>query len=229
VCARYTVRTPADLLAARFGLPQVPDLRPRYNVAPTQTVPVIGTKANSHARALALFSWGFIPHWTQDKPTMRPVNAKAETVAQSPMFGESLRQRRCLVIADGFFEWRTVAKKKQPVWFHLKDNAPFAFAGVWDIWSGPQGKQFTVAILTTEPNELCRTVHDRMPVILKPEDEATWLDPAVDDPAKLLPLTGPYPTELMAAADANPAMNKPSFEGPEALVPPTQSSTSLFG
>jgi putative SOS response-associated peptidase YedK len=228
MCARYTVRTPADFLAARFGVPSVPDLRPRFNVAPSQSVPVVGAKANG-GRPLALFKWGFVPSWAGDDPKMRPVNAKAETVAQSPMFGDSLRQRRCLVVADGFYEWRTVVKKKFPVWFHLKDNAPFAFAGIWDVWSGPQGKQFTVAILTTEPNELCRTVHDRMPVILKPEDEATWLDPSVTDSAKLMPLTGPYLAELMAAADANPAMNKPSFEGPDALVPPSQTSLGLFG
>jgi putative SOS response-associated peptidase YedK len=115
---------------------------------------------------------------------------------------------------------KTVAKKKLPVWFHLKDNAPFAFAGIWDVWPGPQGKVFTVAILTTTPNDLTKEGHDRMPVLLRPEAEAAWLDPNVDDPDKLMPLVGPYPAELMAAAPANPALNKPSFEGPDCLVPP---------
>jgi putative SOS response-associated peptidase YedK len=149
------------------------------------------------------------------------VNAKAETVAQSPLFGDSLRHRRCLVPADGFYEWRTANKKKVPVWFHLKDDAPFAFAGVWDVWKGPEGKVFTVAILTTEPNDLCRAVHDRMPVILKSEDEGAWLDPQVHDPDTVMALVGPYPAQLMAAADANPAVNRGSFEGPECLLPPT--------
>ena len=220
MCARFTIHTPADLLAERFGLLQVPDLRPRYNVSPTQAIPVIGAKAGGQGRGLALFRWGFIPHWANDASGPKPVNAKAETVAQSVMFGDSLRKRRCLVPADGFYEWRTVNKKKVPVRFHLRDQAPFAFAGVWDVWAGPEGKVFTVAILTTTPNDLTREVHDRMPVILRPEAEATWLDPAVDDPDNLMPLVGPYPAELMAATPANPALNKPSFEGPDCLLPP---------
>jgi putative SOS response-associated peptidase YedK len=197
VCARYTIRTPADLLAARFGLPQVPDLLPRYHVSPTQSVPVVGTKAGGQARGLALFRWGFIPHWAQGDTGLRPVNDKAETVANSVLWGDSFRRRRCLVPADGFYEWKTVNRKKVPVWFHLTDGQPFAFAGLWDVWAGPQGKVFTVAILTTTPNDLTRPFHDRMPVILKPEDEAVWLDPTGDDPDKLLPLFGPYPADLM--------------------------------
>jgi putative SOS response-associated peptidase YedK len=219
MCARYTIRTPADLLAARFGLPQGPGPAPRFNVSPTQLVPVVGAKPDGR-RGLALFKWGFVPHCAHADTGPRPVNAKAETVAQSVMFGDSLRKRRCLVPADGFYEWRTVNRKKLPVWFHLKDNQPFGFAGVWDVWPGPEGKVFTVAILTTTPNDLTRPVHDRMPVILRPEAEAAWLDPAVDDPDQLLPLVGPYPAERMAVADANPALNRPSFEGPECLLPP---------
>ena len=110
--------------------------------------------------------------------------------------------------------------RKLPVWFHRRDRAPFAFAGIWDVWAGPAGKAFTVAILTTEPNEITREVHDRMPVILKPEDEAVWLDPAIDDPERLVPLAGPYPAAWMVATDANPALNRPSFEGPDCLTPP---------
>jgi len=220
MCARYTIRTPADLLAARFGLDQVPDLRPRYNVAPSQPVPVVGVKAGGQGRGLALFRWGFIPHWAADDSGPKPVNTKVETVVGSSLFGESFRRRRCLVPADGFYEWRTVHKKKVPVRFRLKDDAPFAFAGVWDVWAGPAGKVFTVAILTTTPNDLTRPVHDRMPVILRPEDEAAWLDPAADDPGRLLPLVGPYAADLMAADPVNPALNKASFEGPDCLVAP---------
>ena len=149
------------------------------------------------------------------------MNAKAETVAQSVLFGDSIRKRRCVVPADGFYEWKTVNRKKVPVWFHRKDNGPFGFAGVWDVWKGPEGKVFTVAILTTTPNDLCRAVHDRMPVILTPEAEAAWLDPTIDNPDRVMPLVGgPYPADLMAANDANPALNKPSFEGPDCLAPP---------
>jgi len=220
MCARYTIRAPADLLAARFGLPAVPDLRPRFNVSPTQAVPVIGAKPDGR-RGLALFKWGFIPHWANDSTGPKPVNAKAETVAQSVMFGDSLRKRRCLVPADGFYEWKVVNKRKLPVWFHLKNRQPFGFAGIWDVWPGPEGKVFTVSILTTTPNDPTRQVHDRMPVILKPDAEVAWLDPTVDDPDKLMSLVGPYPAELMGMADANPALNKPSFEGPDCLLSPT--------
>jgi putative SOS response-associated peptidase YedK len=104
--------------------------------------------------------------------------------------------------------------------FHLRDRQPFAFAGVWDVWAGPQGKVFTVAILTTTPNDLTRSVHDRMPVIRRPEDEAIWLDPRLHDHDQLMSLVGPYPADLMAAGPANPALNRPSFEGPDCLVPP---------
>jgi putative SOS response-associated peptidase YedK len=115
---------------------------------------------------------------------------------------------------------RAVNQKKVPVRCHLKDRSPFAFADIWDVWPGPQGEVFTVAILTTTPNDLTREVHDRRPVILRPEAEATSLDPALDDPGNLMPLVGPYPADLMAADLANPALNKPSFEGPDCLVPP---------
>ena len=139
------------------------------------------------------------------------------------MFCDSSRQRQCLVPADGFYEWKTVNKKKLPVWFHLRDRQPFAFAGVWDVWAGPAGKVFTVAILTTTPNDLARQVHDRMPVILRPEAETAWRDPQVHDPDTLMSLVGPYPADLMAADLANPALNKASFEGPDCLVPPAAS------
>src|SRR5450755_2805418 len=193
MCARFTLFTPGAEIAERFLLADVPALAPRYNIAPSQSIPVIGAKAGGQGRGLAMFKWGFIPHWAQEDAGMKPVNARAETVAGSVMFGESFRKRRCIVPASGFYEWRTVAKKKMPIWFHLKDKSPFGFAGVWDVWQGPAGKVFSVAILTTTPNELTRTVHDRMPVILKPEDEATWLDPAIEDSACLLPLVGTYP------------------------------------
>jgi putative SOS response-associated peptidase YedK len=185
MCARYTIRTPADLLAARFGLPQIPDLRPRYNVSPTELVPVIGAKPDGR-RGLAMLKWGFIPHWTNNAKGPRPVNAKAETVAQSVIFGESLRKRRCILPVDGFYEWRTINKKEMPVWFHLIDNALFGFPGIWDVWPGPDGKVFTCANRTTTPNELTRQAHDRMSVILKPEAEGVWLDPTVDDSAKVM-------------------------------------------
>ena len=135
------------------------------------------------------------------------------------MFSESFRQRRCVIPADGFYEWKTVNKKKVPVHFHLKDNKLFGFAGVWDVWNSPNGKVFTVAIITTTPNELCSTLHDRMPVILSPEDEAKWLDPSIQDPTTLTSLLKSYPAQEMEAVQVNPALNKPSYEGADCLTP----------
>jgi putative SOS response-associated peptidase YedK len=147
-------------------------------------------------------------------------NAKSEASAGNVMFGDSLRSRRCIVPADGFYEGRTEIKKKLPVHFRLKDRSPFAFAGVWDIWKGPSGAVFTCAILTTKPNELTAAVHDRMPVILAREDEAAWLDPTVSDAGRLLPMLRSYPATEMEAVAANPWMNKTGNEGPECLVVP---------
>jgi putative SOS response-associated peptidase YedK len=138
--ARYTLRSPADLLAERFGLLQPPDLQPRFNIAPSQLIPVIGTKAGRQGRGLAHFKLGFLPHWSQDGSGMKPVNARAETVATTPMFADSFRLRRCIVPADGFYEWKTVNKKKMPVHFRLKTGELFGFAGIWDVWNGPAGK-----------------------------------------------------------------------------------------
>jgi putative SOS response-associated peptidase YedK len=217
MCARFTLRSPADLLAARFGLPSAPILHPRFNIAPSQSIPVIGAKAGGQGRGLALFKWGFIPHWAQGDPGKRPVNARSETVATTPMFADSFRMRRCIIPADGFYEWRTVNKKKMPVHFRLKTGEPFGFAGVWDVWDGPQGKVFSAAIITTEPNELTRKVHNRMPVILPRGDEDVWLDPKNHDPAVLQAMLKPYQASEMEAVQVNPALNKPTFEGPECL------------
>jgi putative SOS response-associated peptidase YedK len=166
VCARFTLYTEGRLIAERFQLAFLPSLMPRYNIAPSQQLPVIGTKAGGQGRGLAMFRWGFIPHWAQDDKGMRPVNAKSETVTSIVIFRDSFRDRRCIIPADGFYEWRTEGRKKLPVHFRLKDRSLFGFAGIWDVWKGPNGVVFTSAILTTEPNELTATVHNRMPVIL---------------------------------------------------------------
>ena len=205
-------------------MPQPPDLRPRYNIAPSQLIPVIGAKAGGHGRGLAMFKWGFIPHSAQDDKGMKPVNARSEMVATTPMFSESFRHRRCIIPADGFYEWKTVNKKKMPVHFRLQTGEPFGFAGVWDVWNGPQGKVFSCAIITTTPNDLTREVHDRMPVILSRTDEDAWLDPKNLDPAVLMPMLKPFPASEMEAMQVNPAMNKPSFEGPVCLEPPPAGS-----
>src|SRR5262249_36258072 len=219
MCARYTLRAPPDLVAEVFGLSDIPKFDPRYNVAPSQLVLVVGAKPDGR-RGVSLFKWGFVPSWGGGNLKMRPVNAKSETVGSSPMFRDSSQKRRCLVPADGFYESRTVNGKKLPVHFQMHDGKPFALAGIWDCWKGGDKPLYTVAILTTKPNELTKTVHDRMPVILPPSAFATWLDPAIGDPVTLRPLLVPYPPDDMEAHPANPMMNRPGFKGPECLVAP---------
>ena len=221
MCARYiafTEHVSPVVVADLFGLVEVPTLSPRYNVAPTQLVPVVGAKPDGR-RGMSFFKWGFVPNWANDTTGPKPVNAKAETVAHGPMFAESFRRRRCLMPACGFYEWRAVGKKKYPLHYRLRDGQPFAFAAIWDRWAGPAGPLFTCALLTTTPNELVREVHDRMPVILPRSAYAAWLDPAAD-PGGLRELLAPYPASEMVMAPANPAVNKPTFDGPECLVAP---------
>lgn len=222
MCGRFRLFARGDALVERFGLAETPALPPRYNIAPTQTVAVIGAKADGR-RGLSMMKWGFTPHWEKDpKAGFRPVNAKAERVATTPMFRDAFKRRRCIVPTTGFYEWRTVGKKKFPVHFAMRDGRPFGVAGLWDVWKGGGEPIYSCAIITTTPNDLTATVHDRMPVILSPDDYARWLDPAVQDAAELQPLLVPFLADAMEAHDANPAMNKAGYEGPDALAEPTE-------
>jgi putative SOS response-associated peptidase YedK len=218
VCARYTLFTPGHEIAELFDLVGVPDLKPRYNVAPSQLVAVIGSKAGGGGRGLAMFRWGFVPHWANDPKGPRPVNAKAETVADVPSFRDAFRQRRCLVPADGFYEWRDTPDGKKPLFYRLKGGKVMALAGIWDCCPGPTEKLFTCAIVTTAANPLVEAVHDRMPAILAPEDWSRWLDPAETEPAKLLPLLKPYPGDAMEFVQVNPAVNNSRYDAPDCLT-----------
>src|SRR5687767_9789066 len=217
MCARYIAFTEhlnPVRVADHFRLVELPTVTPRFNVAPSQLVPVVGAKPDGR-RGLSQFKWGFVPHWEPDAAKgHRPVNAKAETVATTPMFRDAFARKRCLMVACGFYEWTGPKKARTPVHYRLRDGEPFAFAAVWDCWRGAAEPLFTCALLTTTPNDLIRPVHDRMPVILPPAAYDLWLDPRAkaDD---LLELLRPYPTEEMVGGPANPALNKPSFEGPE--------------
>ena len=229
VCGRYTLTDPAEL-PRRFELVESSDTRitPRFNLAPSQGVPVIiQTPLGLELRAAA---WGFRPVWVrEDARKPAPINARAETAATNGLFRDALARRRCLVPADGFYEWRAVPghKKQLPVRFTLKDGGLFAFAG---LFTGPRSFQVedaSCAILTTRPNELVAPVHNRMPVILRPEDEALWLDPTVRDPVAALACCRPYPAELMACYDVGPAVGNALVDVPE-LVAPLAPATPLL-
>jgi len=219
VCARFTLFTPGQRIAELFHLSQVPALAPRYNVAPSQLIAVVGTKAGGGGRGLAQFRWGFIPRWANDQKGPRPVNAKAETIASTSAFRDSFRDRRCLIPTDGFYEWRDTPQGKKPLFYRLKGGAVMALAGIWDIWPGPTEKLFTCAIVTTAANSLVEPVHDRMPVILPVDAWELWLDPAVTDPQRLLSVLKPYPVEEMEVVPiAGTAVNSSRVEGPECLA-----------
>jgi putative SOS response-associated peptidase YedK len=219
MCGRFTLQTPAYVVADLFGLGVIPDLAPRYNVAPTQLVPAVGVKRDGTTRGLVMMQWGLIPHWAHGERPRAFINAKSETAAELPSFHDPMRTRRCLVPADGFYEWAKEGSKKQPYHFRLAGGRPFAFAALWDRWHGPRGANDSCTILTTTANDLVRPLHDRMPCILTAEDFADWLDPQAVEPARVLPLLRPYPAEGMEAVAVNPYVNKAGNEGPECLEP----------
>jgi putative SOS response-associated peptidase YedK len=221
MCGRFTLRAPASVIAEQFSVFEIPLLEPRFNIAPTQPVPVIRMvprQANPQ-RQFVFLHWGLVPSWADD-PTIgnRMINARAETAADKPSFRAALRRRRCLILADGFYEWRKMGKQRQPTFIHLRDDRPLAFAGLWEAWEGADHSALeSCTILTTEANELVRPIHDRMPVIIAQADYGRWLDSAVQDPGPILPLLRPYPSELMEAYAVSPRVNSPSRDDQRCL------------
>lgn len=221
MCGRYTNTVSIKKLAERFGFPTVRgDFPPRYNIAPGQTAPVV---LKSSPRRLAMMRWGLVPHWAKDPKTgYKMINARAETLGEKPSFKRPFQSQRCLVVADGFYEWRKSPGKKTKVPFHisLKNREPFAFAGLWDRWEDPSGKELvTFTIITTDANELLRPIHDRMPVILPPDQEALWLDRDCHDLKKLSTLLLPYPEGAMAFHAVSTLVNSPKMDRPECIAP----------
>jgi putative SOS response-associated peptidase YedK len=219
MCGRFTLATSGEQLATQFALAEAPQLAPRYNIAPTQPIAVV--RATDGGRELVLLRWGLVPVWAND-PSIgsRMINARAETAAVKPAFRTAMRRRRCLIPADGFYEWQTLPSGKQPFYFHRGDGAPFAFAGLWEHWNSPDGTPLeSCTILTTAANELLRPIHDRMPVIIDPADYARWLDPGLHDPAALEDLLAPHDDAAMAAHPVSRAVNRVANDGPALIAP----------
>jgi putative SOS response-associated peptidase YedK len=216
MCARFTLRTAGKVLAEVFQLPEVPELPFRHNIAPTQPVAAIRSAARPGQRELVRLRWGLIPSWAEDKKIgARLINARAETAAEKPAFRSAFRHRRCLLPADGFYEWQRRDGKKQPFYLRLREDRPFAFAGLWETWTSPEGEVIESAtVLTTEANDTVRPVHDRMPVILAPADYERWLDPAVQKPDVLQPLLRPYPAVELVAYPVSTWVNDPKHDDP---------------
>lgn len=215
MCGRFTLTTPAVELERRFLVDLQGRHVPRYNVAPGQEV--LAVVAAGGARRPARLRWGLIPPWSDD-PRPGPINARAETAARRTMFRQAMRRRRCLIPADGFYEWMRRGKARLPVLFRLRDGSPFALAGIYERWEGSDGPVWTCCVLTTRPNPLVGQVHDRMPVILRPEWEAAWLDADIP-PEELAAAWEPYPASAMVAYPVSPRVNSPRHDDPGCVTP----------
>jgi putative SOS response-associated peptidase YedK len=221
MCGRFTLRTPLGLLVEQFLAEPAPALQLalRYNVAPTQHVPVV--RLDAGRRQLTTMHWGLIPSWAKDpKVGYSTINARADTLAAKPAFRTAFKKRRCLVLADGYYEWLREGKQKLPYLYEVDGGRPFAFAGLWEQWwgenrEGPPLESCT--IVTTSANELARNVHDRMPVILDEADQAAWLDPQQQDAAALAHLFDPFPADRMTIRPVSVYVNNARNEGPQCL------------
>lgn len=221
MCGRFTLTVdPADLRAAFENYQFPAKFAPRFNIAPSQPILAI---PNDKTDKADFFIWGLIPSWAKD-PTIgqRLINARGETLGEKPSFRGSYKYRRCLILADGFYEWKAQPgrKGKVPHYIHMKDRQPFAMAGLWDEWHSPDGGSLrTATIITVEPNALMAPIHDRMPAILKPSDYPQWLDPQPRLPDSLQLLLKPYPAREMAAHPVGVLVNSPANDQPELVVP----------
>jgi putative SOS response-associated peptidase YedK len=211
MCGRFTQAADGEIIAQVFQLPETPELAPRYNIAPTQEVAVVRA-AESGGRELVRLHWGLIPSWAKERAMgARMINARAETLGEKPAFRSAFRARRCLIVADGFYEWQKLGGRKQPYFIGFSDRRPFAFAGLWERWKGEGSEHVeSCTIVTTEANELLAPIHDRMPVILDPDDFATWTDPALHDTDRLSALLTPYAAGLLEAFPVSVLVNNPA-------------------
>ena len=217
MCGRYTLnRSPAEL-KEHFATANKPDLKPRFNIAPSQTVPVVRLDDTGN-RVFTFAKWGLIPSWVKDPEKLQhPINAKSETAAIKPMFRHAYRKSRVLVPADAFYEWAAKDGVKQPYLIRLRDGAPMGMGGLLEHWQAPEGDVATFTILTTNANSLMAKIHDRMPVIIKPEDYATWLDTNFDDFIRIQAMSLPYPDRFMEAYPVSRKVNSPKYDSPDLM------------
>lgn len=221
MCGRFTLTADPNDLREAFPWLNIPrPVEPRYNIAPSQPVAVV---ANDGKNTLDYFVWGLIPSWAKDPAIgSRMINARSETLIEKPSFRNAFRRRRCLILADGFYEWKASEgkKSKTPMYIQLTDGKPFALAGLWEIWNAPDASRIlSCTIITTQPNSFLKDIHDRMPVILPESAYQTWLDPKELNPASLQPLLQPYPAEMMSAYEVSTLVNSPANEVKECILP----------
>jgi len=219
MCGRYELHTPVEQVARRFDAILTDEARalpPRYNVAPTLRVPVL--RQGRHGREIEAMTWGLTPSWAKDRSGVKPINARAETVFERPMFRNAIARRRCLLPADGFYEWQRGPARKQPYHVGMADGSLLALAGVWEYWAR-EGQEPLVSccIVVTDANALMATIHERMPVIIAPRDYARWLDPARSGRAAIEPMLAPFPADEMHAYPISTRVNDVKNDGPELI------------
>jgi putative SOS response-associated peptidase YedK len=219
MCGRYAFYSPAEAVKATFALDDVPALEPRYNIAPTQ--PVAAVRAGEEgSRSLAMLHWGLVPKWAKERAIgNRMINARAETLAEKPAFRDAFRRRRCLVVADGWYEWQVAPGGKQPWFVRLRDGRLIAFAGLWERWRDPSDGATleSCTIVTTDASQSIRKIYDRMPVVLAEEDWDRWMDTAFSDTDKLSELLRPFEPKALQAWPVSRMVNAPKNQGPKLI------------
>src|SRR5260370_37710997 len=235
MCGRYRLSRRKQILEEHFdSVSGTEDWNPRYNIAPTQLVPIIRQNPKQPIRELSLFRWGLVPRWAKDPSVAaRMINARSETASTKSAFRDALKFRRCLVPADGFYEWQRTGKAKQPYCFEVNGGELFAFAGLWDRWKDPSGQWIrSCSILTTTPNAVTSAVHDRMPVILDPDCYDLWLDPGMHDMRAVSDILKPYDARMMRCYPVSNRVNHVANDDAECSTPtqvnPVQTQTTLF-
>jgi putative SOS response-associated peptidase YedK len=221
MCGRFSLTVPAQEVADLFDLADAPPLAPRYNIAPTQPVLIVRPSERVRGREAALVHWGLIPPWAKD-PSIgnRMINARAETAPDKPSFRAAFKRRRCLIPVDGFYEWKRVGSRKQPMRIRMTEGGLFAFAGLWEQWQGSEGEEIeSCTILTTSPNEMLSEIHGRMPVIVAPEDFDRWLTTDEAEARSLVDLLRAFPAEAMTARPVSTRVNSPSNDDPACIEP----------
>jgi putative SOS response-associated peptidase YedK len=221
MCGRFRLGKGREALKKHFAVDAEVDWDPRYNIAPTQDVAAIRQDPRNPGRSFSRMRWGLIPNWAEDASIgVRMINARAETAAELPAFRDALKSRRCLIAADGFYEWKKLGKDKQPYCFTLNDDGIFAFAGLWDVWQSPQGPMVeTCSILTTAANDLVHDIHDRMPVILPRDAYDLWLDPGFTRREGILDFLQPFPAAAMRKFPVNARVNNVKNEDADCAAP----------
>jgi putative SOS response-associated peptidase YedK len=230
MCGRYRLSRRKQIVEEYFdATPDEQDWSPRFNIAPTQPVPVIRQNPREPVRELSLMRWGLIPNWAKySSVAASMINARSETASTKPAFRDALKSRRCLIPADGFYEWMRAGKTKQPYCFEVNDGELFAFAGLWDRWKDPSGSWVkTCSILTTTPNAVTSSVHDRMPAILGPDAYDLWLDPGMTNVAAASELLKPYDARLMRCYPVSTRVNSVMNDDPECSAPVELAQTQV--